>query len=114
MPAPNPRRLAPGRVCQLLNSFPQTGTVLTPSRLRQIRHEAGAAICGSDPETGMPDFQSVHLLKLTAYLCIRRHMGLKIYNAVEKHAAAFGEAFDAFVQKEYESISRIIDEAIKL
>lgn len=110
MPAPNPRRLAPGRVCQLLNSFPQTGTVLTPSRLRQIRHEAGAAICGSDPETGMPDFQSVHLLKLTAWLCVQRH-GQQVKK--ERHVPASG-SLDSYIDEKWSALGAILESKITI
>ncbi|MFN9767725.1 MAG: terminase gpA endonuclease subunit [Planctomycetota bacterium] len=61
---PDPRRLKPGRLVQLLNSTP-LGPVIDDRWLRELRAEAGSRI---------GDGQTVDLLRFTAWLAARRHL----------------------------------------
>lgn len=92
MPQPDPRKFPPSKVVQLLNSFP-TGTVLSESKLRRHRMEAGFQI-SSDGET-------VDILKYIAWLCHRRHTSPK----PKEESSAFGD----FVQKERESVRKVLE-----
>ncbi|MFN9363435.1 MAG: hypothetical protein ACK6CE_01405, partial [Planctomycetota bacterium] len=61
---PDPRRLKPGRLVQLLNSTP-LGPVIDDRWLRELRAEAGSRI---------GDGQTVDLLRFTSWLAARRHL----------------------------------------
>lgn len=65
MAQPDPRRLPPDRLVQLLNSHPSLGAVLTPHRLRSHRLEAGYLISH--------DLETVDALKYIAWLVAKRH-----------------------------------------
>lgn len=73
MPSIDMRRLPPGKLVTLANSNPTFGAILTINKLTQHRHEAGAAICGTDHESGMPLLQTVDMIKYLRWLLERRH-----------------------------------------
>lgn len=66
---PDPRRLSPQMVVQMMNSHPSIGTVLSISRLRKHRLIAGFQI-SSDGET-------IDLMRYIAWLAHRRHAARK-------------------------------------
>ena len=65
MPLPDPRRLPPARLVQLLNSS-HLGEVVTLARLRKHRLAAGMHISN--------DGETVDCLRYIAWLCARRHL----------------------------------------
>ena len=110
MPVIDMRRLPPGRVVTLANSG-TLGPVLSIARLARHRHEAGAQICGFDPESKLPLLSTVDMIKYLTWLLTRRHAP-KPAPAAEPGAPKPG-SLAAFVQRQEADIAAMLKGIVK-